>query len=276
MAEEAEVPTKEDLQAALESDTAEDEVFEDAEQEGDETPEYSEIEQKAIEMGWNPDGVEGKRNLSPEEFVDRKALYDDLHSLKRQNKQLRGDIDNIAKYQDSIRADERKKVIQELKSQKKDALDDGDHERVIEIDEQLAEERERHKAEKAEYKTNEDFEQWVVENSWYQNDKELREEADIYGEVYWAKNPKKTRDEVYEAVSKHIKRTFNDKFENENRKKPAAVEPGKGVPRKARKGKHSVKDLSPEARSVMKTILRTTKMTEEQYLKEYFAMNGEG
>lgn len=76
----------------------------------DEDPsEYSEIELNAIEKGWNPEGVEGKKNLSAEEFLDRQSLYDDLHSLKRQNKRLATDIENINKYQKSIREDERKK-----------------------------------------------------------------------------------------------------------------------------------------------------------------------
>jgi len=272
MAEEAEVPTKEELQEALESDNTESEGGSGEE----EAPEVSEVEQKAIDMGWNPEGVEGKKNLTPEEFVDRKALYDDLHSLKRQNKQLRGDIDNINKYQEDIRADERKKVVEELKTQKREALDDGDHERVVEIDEKLNDERDKAKEEKVTPKTNEDFDVWVTNNPWYQDDKELREEADIYGEVYWTKNPTKTRDEVYKAVATHIKRSFKDKFGNSNRDKPAAVEPSKGTPRgKGKKAKHTVKDLPSEARSVMRTILRTTKMTEEAYVKQYFAMNGE-
>jgi len=271
MAEEAEVqePTKEDFQEALASDEGIEDVVE-------EVAEVSEVEQKAIDMGWNPEGVDGKKNLSPEEFVDRKALYDDLHSLKRQNKQLRGDIDNINKYQEDIRADERKKVVEELKTQKKEALDDDDHDRVVQIDEQLADERDKAKEEKATPQTNEDFDEWVTSNSWYQDDKELREEADIYGEVYWTKNPTKSRDEVYKAVATHIKRSFKDKFENSNRKKPAAVEPSGSTPRgKGKKAKHTAKDLPSEARSVMKTILRTTSMSEEDYVKQYFAMNGE-
>ena len=274
MAEEAEVPTKEDFQEALENDKSD--IVDEA-VDNEEVQEFSEIEQKAIDMGWNPEGVEGKKNLTPDEFVDRKALYDDLHSLKRQNKQLRGDIDNINRYQEDIRADERKKVIEELKTQKKEALDDGDHDRVIEIDEQLADERDKVKTEKTTTQNNEDFDDWVTSNSWYQDDKELREEADIYGEVYWTKNKTKTRDEVYKAVEAHIKRTFKDKFQNGNRDKAAAVEPSKGVPRaKGKKAKQTAKDLPSDARSVMRTILRTTKMTEEEYLKQYFAMNGEG
>jgi len=263
---EEELPTKEALLATNEAEEATEDVV----------TELSEEEQSAIEKGWNPEGVEGKKHLSAEEFLDRQKLYDDLHSLKRQNKRLQGDIENINKYQEQIRDDERKKVVAELKIQKRDALEEGDHDRVVEIDDRLADEREKAKAEKTEVKSNEDFEEWIAENDWYQNDTELREEADIYGEVYWAKNPTKTRDQVYKAVSSHIKRSYKEKFENPKRAKASPVDSGtnSGTQKKPAKSKYSAKDLPSDQRSIMKTILRTTKgLTEEQYLKDYFSMN---
>lgn len=63
-----------------------------------EEQQYSDIEVKAIEMGWNPEGVEGKRNLSAEEFVDRKELYDSIHSLKKQNKRLEEGYEALRKH----------------------------------------------------------------------------------------------------------------------------------------------------------------------------------
>jgi len=275
MAEEAAVeavPTKDEMTELLNEDAVSEEVVGEV---SEETSEYSEAEQQAMEKGWSPEGVEGKLNLSAEEFLDRQSLYDDIHSLKRQNKTLKGDIDNINKYQQDIRADERKKVVAELKTQKKEALDDGDHDREIEIDEQLADERDKAKTEKEVSATNEDFEDWVTDNSWYQDDTELRSEADVYGEVYWTKNPEKSREEVYTAVTKYIKRSFKEKFENTNRSKPAAVEANTSSARKGKgKAKHTVKDLDAEAKSVMRTIVRTSDMTEEQFVKEYFARNG--
>ena len=238
-------------------------------------PEYTDQEQGAIDKGWNPEGVEGKKNLSAEEFLDRQSLYDDLHTLKRQNKRLQGDIENINKYQQDIRADERKKVVADLKTQKKEALDEDDHNRVIEIDEQLADAREEAKQEKATTQVNKDFNEWIGDNAWYTDDDELRSEADIYGEIYWTKNPAKSRNEVYDAVSKHIKRSYSDKFENTKRSQPSSVEPATGTPRQTKsKSKLSSKDLPADQRGIMKTILRTTDMTEEEYLKEYFAMTG--
>lgn len=274
--QEVKLPSKEELLQSIEH-TSNDDDDDDGDG-GEGGPEYTAAEQEAIEKGWNPEGVEGKKNLSADEFLDRQSLYDDLHSLKRQNKRLQSDIENINKYQNSIREDERKKVIDELKSQKKDALNQEDYDRVIEIDEQLADARSAAKEEDAAAapKVNEDFNEWVVDNSWYKEDADLRDEADTYGEAYWRRHPQKERAEVYDAVAQYIKRSYKEKFENTNRGKPDAVDSSVSVPRKPKaKSKLSAKDLPADQRSIMKTILRTTKMTEEEYLKDYFAMVSE-
>lgn len=265
---EVEVPSKDELLDILDGN--------DIEVDNEDAPELTKVELDAQSKGWNPEGVEGKKNLSAEEFLDRQSLYDDLHSLKRHNKRLQTDLDNVITYQDRVRADEREKVVAELKTQKKDALDEGDHDRVIEIDEKLADAREDAKTptKPAKEELNEDFEEWIGDNTWYKDDSELKDDADIYGEVYWKKNPTKTRNEVYDAVSKYIKRTHSDKFTNTKRDQQSDVEPSGGPTKRKSKSKdktYSAKDLSPQERSIMKTILRTSKMNEQQYLKEYFS-----
>jgi len=56
--------------------------------EEDQGPEFSEVEQDAMSKGWSPDGVEGKPNLSAEEFVARQPLYDKLHKTDRAMKRV--------------------------------------------------------------------------------------------------------------------------------------------------------------------------------------------
>ena len=80
----------------------------------DEGVEYTEAELEAIEHGWNPDGAEGKRNLSAEEFMDRQPLYDDIRSLKKQTRKLQDGIEAMKQMQDGIRHRERQQVIAEL------------------------------------------------------------------------------------------------------------------------------------------------------------------
>jgi len=267
-AEDVVIPSKEELLGQPQEDN------EDVDDEGteEEAPELTEIEQKAIDMGWNKEGVEGKKNLSAEEFVDRKALYDDLHSLKRKNKQLQGDIENINKYQKQIREDERKKVITQLKADKVIALENEDHHRVVEIDEQLADERLK-TTEDTKTVTNPAYDSWIAENSWYEEDVDMKDEAEIYGEIYARRNGGASPEEIYKAVTKHVKKEFPDKFGNVKRDAPSPVSPSTPPASKSNKqAKLSAKNMPAADRQIMKTILRTTSMSEQDYLKEYYEM----
>ena len=267
------IPSKEELLGEVETEEV-NETPEETPEEKEETPEYSDVEKKAMEMGWNPEGVEGKENLNAEEFVGRQKLYDDIRTLKKQNKRLSGDIENINKYQDTIREDERKVVMQELRDRKIQALKDEDYDKVADLDDQIADERgkESQTAATTDGPTPE-FKEWVSDNGWYETDIDLKVEADHIGEKYWKANPEKTLEEVFEYVGKTVRKLNPDTFDNGNRNKPSAVEASGNRParKKETAPKYKVSDLDAESQSIMRTIIRTTKgMTEERYLKEYF------
>ena len=264
--EEVVIPTKEELLGQKDEEVV-DEIADEEE--------VDPILEQAISMGYNPEGVPGKRNLTPEEFVDRQKLYDDIRNLKKQNKRLNGDIENINKYQDRIRQDERKQVLDELRQNKIKALRDEDYDKVADIDDRIAEERTNQaKEEKNAPVTSPEFDDWVESNTWYNNDIDLKVEADQLGEKYWKANPEKTLDEVFAYVGTTVRKLNPDKFPSSTRRGPAAVE-GSGttpkVPKKQTASKYKASALSQEEQSIMRTIVRTTKgMTEEKYLKEYF------
>jgi len=254
------VPNKEELLAAIEGG---DPAPETNEAEGG--TEYTEVEIKAIEMGWNPDGVEGKENLTAEEFVGRAPLYDETRSLKKQLRKMQDGMEAMKQMQDGIRERERIKTINELNAQKKAALADENYDAVIEIDDAIAAER----ADKDTTQSNEVFESWVEDNDWYHQDSEMKQYADTIGAGYFQQNPKKQPKEVFEYVTKEVKARFAEKFGNPNRSKPNPVE---GASRGRPKGgaKHKASDLPSEDRAIMRTILRTGTMTEAEYLKDYF------
>lgn len=233
----------------------------------EEIEQISEIEQQAIEHGWNPDGVEGKRNLSAEEFMDRQVLYDDIRSLKKSNRKLQEGIEAMNKMQEGIRQREREKTIRELQAQKKFALENENYDAVVEIDDAIAVERAEATAAP---KSNIEFENWVDNNEWYSQDPELKSWADTFGTGYASNHPDKPASEVYEVVTKEVKKRFPEKFGDKVSNQPPAVE-GAQRGRSARSGKrYSAADLPEEDRAIMKTILRTGTMTQEEYLKQYF------
>ena len=103
-----------------------------------ETTEYSEAEQEAMAHGWRPEGVEGKRNLSAEEFLERGKLIDDIKDLKRKYKKTQEAFDALRVHHNRVKASEREKIVEELKLQKRLALEADDYERIVDIDEKLA------------------------------------------------------------------------------------------------------------------------------------------
>lgn len=231
----------------------------------------SDIEAQAAERGWTPEGVEGKRNLTAEEFLDRQVLYDDIRNLKKSNKKLTDGIEAMRKMQDGIRAREREKTIKELNAQKREALEEQNYDEVMKIDESL---REVH-SEPIEPQTNIVFDNWVEENQWYHSNTEMRRYADTLGAGYYAENPKIPMEKVYEYVAKEAKLRFPEEFGNANRNRQSAVEgAGQGRTGSAGGGKptrYKVSDLPPQDRQIMDSILRVTKgMTEADYLKQYF------
>lgn len=243
---------------------------EEQEAEEQEEQQYSDVEIKAIEMGWNPEGVEGKRNLSAEEFVDRKELYDSIHSLKKQNKRLEEGYEALRKHYEHVETRTREKVVEELKAKKKLALEEEDYDAVIAIDDQIAEEKAR-KVEMVEEQDNVSpvFEEWVEKNPWYNQESEMKAYADMIGPGMLQKNPGWSQEQFFDAITAEVKARFKDKFENTRRQRSSPVE---GATRSGSKGnaKYSEKDLPDDARAIMRTLVRNGDTTKEKYLEEYF------
>ena len=238
---------------------------------GETTP--ADIEEMATGMGWNPEGVEGKRNLTAEEFIDRQPLYDDIRSLKKQTRKLQAGVDALRESHSQVAAATRDSVIKELHEQKKYALENENYDDVIEIDDKIAAERANVTEEPS---TNAEFETWADANEWYHQDNELREYADTIGARYLQKNPKKDLADVYEYVRKETEARYPDKFGGNaapdtdgNRRRSTPVE-GAGRGRSSGSTRYSARDLPDDHRRIMENVVKSTGMTREQYLKDYF------
>jgi len=232
----------------------------------------SEIKQEAAKHGWTEEGVEGKLNLSAEEFMDRQVLYDDIKRLKKDNRRLQQSQEAIIKSQTVQAKLVREQTIAELTEQKKSALASDDYDGVVAIDERIAEAR---TAPIEPQQNNEVFEMWQETNEWYHENKEMREYADIVGEGYFKNNPDKKVSDVYKYVEKAVRKQYPEEFDtgNTQRTRQSSVEgAGKGRAASGTAQKYSRADLPAEHVEYMKTILRAhPKMTEAEYLKSYFS-----
>ena len=274
--EEVKTPSKEELLAIIENSDGEKENKEsvvennEGEEEGGEV-QLTEIEQEAMSHGWKPDGAEGKRTLTAEEFMDRQPLYDEIHSLKRQTRKLQEGVSALTKHQDHVRKQEREKTIQELKQKKVEAMDAGDNALVVDLEDQIQDTKAEAKV--VEEPSNDDFEEWIDNNTWYNQDSAMKSYADTMGKGYSSLHPEKPLADVYAYVTQEVKARYPDKFAGSKRGRQAPVEGASKGRKVGKQPKYSTKDLPEDARDIMKTVVRMTKgMSEQDYVNSYFGV----
>lgn len=237
--------------------------------------------QKAMDSGYDPDfeGNDNKRAIGPEEFLDRQQLYDDLRKRGRENKKLQKAVDELRESHKVVAQQAYKRAKRELEREKKEAYEEGDTDRALEIDKEMNDlDKDQEKVSSSDDNTQavtEAFENFRSENPWYEKDAELRGYADMVGQGMIQMNPEKARndpDALFEEVAAEVRRRFPDKFgdsKGNGKKRGNSVEGDTGS--KGGKGKkRSLKDLPEEHREVAKRVVETGVMTEEEYVKDYF------
>ena len=266
----------------VEEKVVEETVVENPEDVVDEIPaeevELSEIQQEAVAQGWNPEGAEGKRNLTAEEFLDRKPLYDEIHKVKKQLKQQSKAVEAIKQHGELARTRMHEDHVKELEAAKRTAYEEMDFDKADEISNEIVEAKVEHaKADEVidvQGDVQATLEEWVEENSWYKENEFLQRQAEKEGKVYRLDNPNASFEDVLDHISKTVKKDFPEKFQNMNRQKPSTVEGGaQGARRKpATSKKKTVKDLPEEAIPVMKTLIQAGAFkTQEDYVNDYFS-----
>lgn len=235
----------------------------------------SEIEQKAMEMGWKPqeefDPDSGKEWIPADEFVRRKPLFDKIEAVNRELKAVKQGMEAFKQHHERVKQTEYQRAMEDLKRQRQAAIEEQDAVKAFEVSDKIRDlEREQEKIEVPQVQ-NPLFEEWVERNNWYTADGELREFADALGIMY-AK--KMSPPEVLQKVSDEVRKKFPEKFRNPNRDRASAVETASGKPRTPRSSGDDV-SLTEDERRIMKKIVGTGIMTEAEYLKELKRTKGE-
>ena len=239
-------------------------------------------EDLAKEKGWRPkDDYHGDPSnwRSAEVFLALEEPIKKIESLAKELKEQRKANQYLLDHHHKVKESEFKRAYEFLKAEKKQAYEQGDVDKVIELDEKIAEFRETQKQQKQvqfeqqEEQLHPEFQSWVNKNDWYSNNTEMRETADALGMKHAQSNPSKTPLEVLNWVEGQIKKMYRDEFSNPNRSKPSAVE---GVSSGSGKSnnKNDSYDLTDEERQVMMTFVRQGIMSKEDYMKELKSMKG--
>lgn len=240
----------------------------------------TEIEQRASSQGWRPkDEWDGDPDLwrPAKEFIDRGELFKKIDDQNRTIKEFKKTLEELAKHHSRVQKVEYERALADLKAQKKEALNEGDADAVVDLDEKLALVREAQKeasqpvqVAQGPAEVNPVFTAWIDRNGWYDSNKAMRAYADRLGNELGSQGGMSPTD-ILSQIEREVKKEFAHKFNNPNRDKPGSVE---GSTNKGPKSKETF-TLSDEERRVMQKFIKVVPgMTEEKYVADLKKIKG--
>jgi len=250
-------------------------MAESTETQNSQEPEVNEVESKAMEKGWRPkeewSDHDGKEWVPADEFLRREPIFERMRALKNKVSTVENDLRLVAGHLEKVRQVEYDRARADLIREKKEALTEGDVDRVMEIDEQITTLREEAKTPPPQNQANQIqqiFADWSERNSWYQENEDMNTFAEGYGLRLQKQEPNLPYDKFLEKIAAKTKEQFKTS------PRPSAVDTGTTDGRSqarptSRAGKLKESDLSEQDRRIMNTVLRSgVKLTKEQYLEQ--------
>jgi len=251
----------------------------------DEQNQYSETELKAMEEGWIPPDrfdkdEQGKEFISAEKYLENGSFFKKINALKQEVESTKKTLANINEHHRKVQDHELKKMqheyeerISALKAEKIKALDEGDSQRVVDIDEQIL--NTARPQVPAPVNSDAVLSEWKRENTWYEKDEFLADEADILASQYAHRGI--PLEAALVKIKNHLTTKFPERFENKQRSAAPAVEGG-GSPKPATSQNVSAKNLSTEERQVYDDFKRMgifkTDAEEKKYLQDVIKLRG--
>jgi hypothetical protein len=254
-------------------------------------PQPSEAEVKAKQLGWvDKDDFKGdlEQWKDAETFLRRGEevlgfVRKDLDKATAKNAkyeaelaEIRETVAKFSEYHKTTADREYKRAIEDLRKEKVIAIEQGDGERVIEIEDRIDAVKDAQKTTEPAPKaptpvvlyTPEVFQAWGVKNEWYGTDKEMSQFAEDIVDVLLVREPELKGEAFLEKVSKKVKAAFPEKFENPNRENSPVS--GTSSTRPSGSGKKkSYENLPAEAKAACDRFVKQKLMTRDQYVSEY-------
>lgn len=243
------------------------------------------VESIAESMGWNPNfeaAEGGKEKLSAGDYIRKgkdiqKDMRNTLKSQKRTMDDMKNAITNIQSHNEKVNKAEITKLRSQLKTQKEEAIIEGDVTAVEKIDEQMNDLKDQEKENKAEAKdADKAFKAWNKENKWYGSDEDMTDAVDIKVKRWMRRNPDHEEHEVFEQAEKIARKDFPEAFEDspgtEKKKPRTVVNEGGGRTSSGGKKVFTEADLSPTQRTAMNSFVNAEVMTKEKYISDLVKM----
>ena len=286
MAEEAEIIKE--VEAALGSE----EVTKTQEVGQVEEKEYSTDEVLAMDHGWRPKGEwagDPEDWVSAKEFNRRGELFARIAKYGAENREMRESLKKLFNHNRQLFDAGYKKALTDLKSQRAEAIEEGDTKKLVQVEDEIDNLKGEHERAIKEFDSsmavdtsktgpNEQqlvvFNQWADSNSWYGKNADLTKVADGIAQQMVAKAKASGTNVDYakllNQVAKEVRENNPDYFTTEKRQ--SAVEGGSKsvVTRKpGGTGRYSLSNIPEEEREIARTIMSSTGLKEEEYVKQY-------
>lgn len=241
---------------------------------GEATP----LMEEALAQGWVPkEEYQGdeERWVDYAEFVRRGELFRKIESQSKEIKEFKRALKELATHNVKIREVEYQRALDALKAEKKQALNEGEMDKVVEIDDRLdlVKEQQRQLQQQQQFQdvvepaVHPELQSWMGQNSWYEANRAMRGWADARGAELAGEGL--APQEVLKTLTKEVKTRFPEKFSNPNRERPSAVE---GAPRRSAKGSEAAFELNDVERQIMKRVVDTGVISESDYIAQLKAL----
>lgn len=247
----------------------------------EETPDID-YEAEAAKEGWMPK-EDWIANGKPEHlWKDARTFHEDgirfEPFIKAKNKRLEAEIERLKStmgqhqqhYEAALERERREKeqAIGDLKRQRAEAINNGEGEKVNEIDERIEQLRQPESPQQQiPPEVQRATQEWESRNSWYRTDAAMQRYANFEMQSIVKEMAGTSIDMQLAELDRRVKDTFPHKFET---RRPAGPESGRhGTPRK-KSGGRTYEDLPSEAKRACDDFVRTIPgFTKEKYLETY-------
>lgn len=265
---------------------AEDQVID---QEVVDTPQLSVDEERASQHGWVPkEQWQGDPNewIPAKVFNMRGDFFGRIAKDKKEISELRQTVGYLVEERQSAFESGYKRGLAELRAERREALEAGDVDKVEQIEDKIDEFKEEHATKKQEFEKkvvenkqpeNPVYDSWAAENDWYMANPTLTTYAnEVSQEIVsqaQAKGVQVDYPKLLQEITRKVKQKFPEKFgRSVVSTQTSAVDGGSSSaddkPVKRNTGKFSENDLSDQERRIMETVLKTTKLSKEEYLTQ--------
>lgn len=223
----------------------------------------SDIEHKAKEKGWNPDGEK-----SAEEFLRAEPLYDEIKARGKEIKELKQTLDELKGHMDKQQELGYQKALHELKAQRVDAIEMGDVKNVNELDQQIKEYEQNLNVQPAVLPEVAAFQdrnkEWIEDPSY--EAQQIREFAHQRDQELAQFNL--PPEEHLKMIESDIRKKFKSRYaSDEGSRKGMAVETDAAPAKPVHKKRYKFSDLNAEQKKCARHFEKRGIMKVEDYIK---------